>query len=811
MAGITYGICEGYGVDCTVDCDSRNITLSASIIPCIVYYLWIQDCEKMGCSFNISISGDKGPPQLPSPLPPIEAVDEPICIGKSVELFTGRGLCDIRLDWFVDGEFKEHDYALRYEFNQDREYEVCYTVKLETVTAVCAEGTHCQMIRPTIEKEIGALMRPCRKKEPFNWHGLEVVQNCINPPCTVRTESFEGCIVDSIRQIMYAPIPVRLGPVLNIDQANVPYDWHGLQITSNCISPPCTARLEGPDGCLFDSIRPFRILMYPLGHGFLKGNVYNDLNNNCQKDQGELSLENIQIEISGSQNSFQTLTNRNGFYSLVVPFDDYQIRARDLTDSLFACPVPAQITIDRQDSTYCQDFHKFPSNCYAGRINILPLQGLERMRCDRRRRQLQIEFYNTDKDALAAEKVILTVDRHMELLDATLPFTQVNAGEIILDVPELQSGEKITADITFRGDCMIQNENDEVCFVARYENAYVCNGEELQSEFCDIIVNSRDPNDLTIVPYGKTYQRLIEREWLTGLIRFHNEGSAFALDIQVELNLRFDQLNMETFELLGSSADDIDMVVLSNQVRFDMPDINLPHDAHDSVGSHGYIKYRVKVEEEVEDWEEIEQQADIYFDLNAAVPTNTETQMIAGDYIRNNIEATACVGDTFKGVLILGDTIFSDTLIGSGPDEINKYYVVSHPSYYVHIDTQMLAGYRLHGVRITKDTVIDFEYKTRLGCDSIITYEVDSRTTKTRDWEESVVLYPNPVRGKQLYISGENSKIDKIDFIHMSGGIQVSLKVAEDRVNIEDLKSGVYMYRIHHADGGTTIGSIMVH
>jgi len=45
-----------------------------------------------------------------------------------------------------------------------------------------------------------------------------------------------------------------------------PVDWHGMVISSSCVTPPCTARLEGPDGCLIDSIRMFDLLpMRPEG------------------------------------------------------------------------------------------------------------------------------------------------------------------------------------------------------------------------------------------------------------------------------------------------------------------------------------------------------------------------------------------------------------------------------------------------------------------------------------------------------------------------------------------------------------------
>ncbi|NOQ73995.1 MAG: T9SS type A sorting domain-containing protein [Crocinitomix sp.] len=117
-------------------------------------------------------------------------------------------------------------------------------------------------------------------------------------------------------------------------------------------------------------------------------------------------------------------------------------------------------------------------------------------------------------------------------------------------------------------------------------------------------------------------------ESLDYLIRFQNTGNDTAFVVEIEDQLS-EHLDWSSLDIKSSSHDMTTHVSELGVIQFLFADIYLPDSIVDELNSHGYVKYSINLKEDLEEGTVIENTADIYFDFNAAVITNTTTNTLA--------------------------------------------------------------------------------------------------------------------------------------------------------------------------------------
>ena len=145
------------------------------------------------------------------------------------------------------------------------------------------------------------------------------------------------------------------------------------------------------------------------------------------------------------------------------------------------------------------------------------------------------------------------------------------------------------------------------------------------AEVCLEILDSYDPNDKKVVPVGITAEHYdSETGDLKYTIRFQNTGSDVAYNIIIVDTLS-ESLDISTFNILGTShAYDYNVTGTNTKVltiRFNY--INLPDSTTNEAKSHGYFSFRISPIQGIAKGTKIENYADIYFDYNSAVRTDT--------------------------------------------------------------------------------------------------------------------------------------------------------------------------------------------
>ena len=138
-------------------------------------------------------------------------------------------------------------------------------------------------------------------------------------------------------------------------------------------------------------------------------------------------------------------------------------------------------------------------------------------------------------------------------------------------------------------------------------------------------VNSYDPNDIT-VHQGATILPSQTGDYLTYTIRFQNTGTTDAVNIRLE-NILEPTLDWGTFRPVTASHS-FATTRNGDLVTFKFNDIHLPASSVNEPASHGFVTYMIKPAGSVGLGSVINNQANIYFDFNSPIITNTATTTV---------------------------------------------------------------------------------------------------------------------------------------------------------------------------------------
>lgn len=145
----------------------------------------------------------------------------------------------------------------------------------------------------------------------------------------------------------------------------------------------------------------------------------------------------------------------------------------------------------------------------------------------------------------------------------------------------------------------------------------------------ETVVGSYDPNDIMESQGPEIfYDDFSSDDYLYYTIRFQNVGTADAINVSID-NTLDSSLDKSTVQMLSASHDYV-FTRTDNQLNWQFDDIHLPSESMDEPNSHGYVYYKIKPTAGFQVGDVIPNTAEIYFDFNPAVVTNTfETEFVA--------------------------------------------------------------------------------------------------------------------------------------------------------------------------------------
>jgi len=138
------------------------------------------------------------------------------------------------------------------------------------------------------------------------------------------------------------------------------------------------------------------------------------------------------------------------------------------------------------------------------------------------------------------------------------------------------------------------------------------------------VVNSLDPNDKTCLE-GSIVSPTMVGQYVHYIIRFENTGTANAVNVVVKDVIDTNKFDISTLVPSNGSHPFVTRVSSGNNAEFIFENINLPFDdAHND----GYVAFKIKTNPTLVIGNTFSNSANIYFDYNAPIVTNTATTSI---------------------------------------------------------------------------------------------------------------------------------------------------------------------------------------
>jgi hypothetical protein len=141
------------------------------------------------------------------------------------------------------------------------------------------------------------------------------------------------------------------------------------------------------------------------------------------------------------------------------------------------------------------------------------------------------------------------------------------------------------------------------------------------------IIGAYDPNDKLVATSTRAsdaFYYLDADQWVDYTIRFQNTGTAEAINVHLTDTIS-PLLELHTLQLLGASHPFTAQLLPGRVLRFDFPGILLPDSASDLLGSQGFASFRLRPIGSLAAGDVLANNADIFFDFNEPVRTNTAT------------------------------------------------------------------------------------------------------------------------------------------------------------------------------------------
>jgi len=379
----------------------------------------------------------------------------------------------------------------------------------------------------------------------------------------------------------------------------------------------------------------------PCSYGNVSGKVYIDNNNDCVFNAGDDPLQSLSVNAavtlsagSYSQNGF---TASNGDYSIQVQeswLTNYVVSLPPNYQFIFpsvACS-PASYTY----TTLPQTSANFALQCTSqidvqsaasGPAAVRPLIPF----------MLNPYVSNTGCD-LASGTLTLIKDPNA-IYTASLstnPATYVNGDTLrwnFVNLSNLSNGaywNSFVAGVHLTPNGSV-NIGDTLCFSV---SSTILTGDlnplNNQYYFCLPVVNSYDPNAKEVSPkgFGVNGQIPASTNHLDYTIHFQNTGTAVAYNVSVTDTLDTD-VDPASLRILGNSHTMTPEWLASNVVRFNFYGIMLADSNSNELMSHGQVRFSVKLKSGLALGTQIKNKAEIYFDSNPAIVTNTTLNTLA--------------------------------------------------------------------------------------------------------------------------------------------------------------------------------------
>lgn len=357
---------------------------------------------------------------------------------------------------------------------------------------------------------------------------------------------------------------------------------------------------------------------------FTPGGSYNTIQGNIKYDcNGQnLNLNNVNLNVTSNSQTENTYSNTNGNYTLYVGNGNYTLTPQNSNNYFTFNPANATINFSNLNSTITQDFCLTPNGIHPDlKILLIPLNAA-RPGFDAHYK-LVVKNIGTE---IQNGTINLTYDDSvLDYISSNPIFSNQSTNLLSWNFNNLGVFQEISFNVTFNLNSPIEtpalNAGDILEYTAQITTSLTDETpNDNTSQLNQTVVNSQDPNDKTCME-GNTVDINDVNKYLHYVIRFQNMGTASAINVVVS-DMISNKLDISTLEL-ESSSHPYRAKLKNGKLEVIYENINLPSSSTDEPGSHGYISFRIKPKNTVIVNDIVNNTANIYFDFNFPVTTNT--------------------------------------------------------------------------------------------------------------------------------------------------------------------------------------------
>ncbi|WP_178983942.1 DUF7619 domain-containing protein [Winogradskyella helgolandensis] len=358
----------------------------------------------------------------------------------------------------------------------------------------------------------------------------------------------------------------------------------------------------------------------------ISGTILLDVDaNGC--DAMDVPVQYYRVETTNGPNRYETFTQSDGSYQLFTNAGDFTTTVPNTLPSYFTMtPEEHNSTFVGSNNMDTANFCIEPVGSYNDlSITVLPISGNPRPGYNT---NYQIVYRNYGNTQVSGSLTFEYNEAKIQFLTASETSSSQTSNSLTFDYSNLNPFESRTIEIQMNvfppPTTTINNLIQSTVTI----NPITGDDNEADNTFTlsQRVRSAYDPNDITVLE-GEEITIEQADKYLHYLIRFQNTGNASAINVRVE-NILENKLDWDTMQLESLSHNGRVEITDGNNVAFIFDNINLADSTSDEPNSHGYIAYRIKPKSNVVLGDVFYNTADIYFDFNPAIITNTATTEI---------------------------------------------------------------------------------------------------------------------------------------------------------------------------------------
>lgn len=348
----------------------------------------------------------------------------------------------------------------------------------------------------------------------------------------------------------------------------------------------------------------------------VSGVVFIDANANCYYDFGEEVLKHARVQFQSNGVYRYFYTNDAGVYAAYLTPGDYFVNAAtENWNASCSSFIDQAISVDQLGQTL-EGY-----NIGVEAVKYLPDLLIDYSSTAFRKgfeKQSYISIHNEGTADASQVTVVLELDTKVDALSASLDWDSYANHTIAWTIDHLPVNADTMITLTDRVN-LSSDIRDEITInasVSASERDLDITNNSLV--YLDEVVGSIDPNDILVSPNG----RVLPNTRLEYTIRFQNVGNYPASFVKVYNSLP-DNVEHGSFKMLSASHDYELVEYEDGRKEWFFEDIDLPDSISNEAMSHGFIKYEVVVVASIEQSVNVYNSAEIIFDYNDALQTNT--------------------------------------------------------------------------------------------------------------------------------------------------------------------------------------------